>query len=65
MDAVTRLRSRNAWTLTKRRVDAIAATASVRATHAIAATALSRTRRDGPDAFQRLKLEKETTPGLV
>ena len=28
---------------------------------AIDATALSLTRRDGPDVFQRLKIEKETT----
>ena len=32
---------------------------------AIAATALSRTRRDGPDVFQRLKIQKETTHGIV
>ena len=32
---------------------------------AIDATALSLTRRDGPDVFQRLKLEKETTHVIV
>ena len=32
---------------------------------AIDATALSLTRRDGPDVFQRLELEKEATPGIV
>ena len=33
--------------------------------HAIAATAYSRTRRDGPDVFQRLKIEEQTTHDLV
>jgi len=32
---------------------------------AIDATAFSRTRRDGPDVFQRLKIAKETTHDLV
>jgi hypothetical protein len=32
---------------------------------AIAATALSLTRRDGPDVFQRLEIGKETTRDLV
>ena len=32
---------------------------------AIDATAFSLTRREGRDVFQRLKIEKETTPGIV
>ena len=34
-------------------------------TSAIDVTASSLTRRDGPDVFQRLKIEKETTHDLV
>ena len=33
--------------------------------HAIFMNAVSPTRRDGPDVFQRLKIDKETTPGIV
>ena len=45
------------------RVDAVAAPRH--RVDAIDATALSRTRRDGPDVLQRLDIEKETTHDLV
>ena len=47
----------------RHRLDAVAATASVRATsHAIAATALSLARRDGPDTNEWAQNRKRDHP---